>query len=158
MQQVTFRVNGTPTGVDVGDEALLIDHLRDTLDLKGTRFGCGEEQCGACLVMVDSKATPSCQLEIGNLASRRVETIEAIRETPEGRRLVASFIRFQAAQCGFCLSGILVRAYEYLVGGGRADRAAIAKMLAPQLCRCGAHPRMLAAVEAACAEAAEEGP
>jgi nicotinate dehydrogenase subunit A len=146
---VRFAVNGSECEVDAGDRCSLVEHLRDTLGLKGTRYGCGQEQCGACVVLVDGEPRFSCQMEVGNLQGRAVTTIEGIAATPEGRALLAAFERRQAIQCGFCASGVLVRAAALLLESGDGSRAAIVQALDPQLCRCGSHPRIVAAIELA---------
>jgi nicotinate dehydrogenase subunit A len=146
---VRFAVNGSECEIDSGNRCSLVEHLRDTLGLKGTRYGCGQEQCGACVVLVDDEPRYSCQMEVGNLQGRAVTTIEGIAASREGRALLAAFERRQAIQCGFCASGVLVRAAALLRGGGDGSRAAIARALEPHLCRCGSHPRILAAIELA---------
>jgi nicotinate dehydrogenase subunit A len=147
--KVRFAVNGSECEVDGGDRCSLVEHLRDTLGLKGTRYGCGQEQCGACVVLVDGAPRYSCQMEIGNLQGRAVTTIEGVSASPEGRALLAAFERRQAIQCGFCASGVLMRAAALLRDGGDGSRAAIAQALEPHLCRCGSHPRIVAAIELA---------
>lgn len=146
---VRFAVNGSECEVAAGDRCSLVEHLRDTLGLKGTRFGCGQEQCGACVVLVDGEPRYSCQLEVGNLQGRAVATVEALDQSAEGRALLAAFERRQAIQCGFCASGVLMRAAAFLRDSSDGSRAAIAQALEPHLCRCGSHPRILAAVELA---------
>lgn len=146
---VRFTVNGTDCEVAADERCSLVEHLRDTLGLKGTRYGCGQEQCGACVVLVDGEPRHSCQLEVGNLHGRAVTTIEALAESKEGRALVAAFERRQAIQCGFCASGVLTRAAAFLRDSSDGSRAAIAQALDAHLCRCGSHPRILAAIELA---------
>lgn len=146
---VRFAVNGSECEVANGDRCSLVEHLRDTLGLKGTRYGCGQERCGACVVLVDGEPRYSCQVEVGNLQGRAVTTVEALAQSAEGRALLAAFERRQAIQCGFCASGVLMRAAAFLRDGGEGSRAAIAQALDPHLCRCGSHPRILAAVELA---------
>lgn len=146
---ISFTVNGARSEVADDEHCTLVEHLRDTLHLKGTRFGCGQEQCGACVVLVDRAPACACRLEVGHLQGRAVRTVEALPGTPEGDLLLAHFERLQAAQCGFCTSGILVRAAAFLRESQDGSREAIASALQPHLCRCGAHPRILAAVAAA---------
>jgi nicotinate dehydrogenase subunit A len=147
--RTTFSVNGGPCEVATDDRTSLVEHLRDTLNLKGTRYGCGQEQCGACVVLIDGAARPACQVEVGHLHGRAVTTVEALDATPEGRLLLSQFERLQAAQCGFCISGILVRASAFLRESDDGSAGAIARALDGHLCRCGAHSRILAAVAAA---------
>jgi nicotinate dehydrogenase subunit A len=146
---IRFEVNGRPCEVAPGERCTLVEHLRDELHLKATRFGCGQERCGACVVLLDGAPRHSCQMEVGNLQGRSVTTAESLEQSTEGRELLAQFERFQAGQCGFCLSGILMRSLSFLRTSADGSRAAIAATLEDHLCRCGAHPRILAAVEAA---------
>jgi nicotinate dehydrogenase subunit A len=146
---VQFTVNGQTSQVAHDDRRTLVEHLRDGLRLKGTRYGCGQERCGACVVLIDGVPRYSCQTEVGNLDGSSVSTVEALGQSEEGRVLLAEFERLQAAQCGFCLSGILVRSLAFLRESEDGSREAIAQALDGHLCRCGAHPRILAAVEAA---------
>lgn len=121
----------------------LLDVLRGEFGLTGTRFGCGEEQCGACLVLVDGVPVHACGREVGSLAGRTVTTVEGLA----GHPIIAALIAEQAGQCGYCLSGMAVAAAALLARQAAPDRAAIAAALDGQLCRCGAHPRILRAVE-----------
>jgi nicotinate dehydrogenase subunit A len=146
---IRFQVNGQGCEVGEGERCTLVEHLRDGLHLKATRFGCGQERCGACVVLVDGEPRFSCQVEVANLRGRTVVTAEALGESVEGRELLAQFERWQAAQCGFCSTGILMRALHFLRTSTDGSRAAIAQALAAHLCRCGAQPRILSAIEAA---------
>ncbi|MFL6692187.1 MAG: (2Fe-2S)-binding protein [Ramlibacter sp.] len=143
-----FTVNGAACEA-VDDRCSLVEHLRDTLHLKGTRFGCGQEQCGACVVLVDGAPRHACGIEVGHLQDRNVTTVEALATTAEGRLLLGHFERLQAAQCCFCTSGILVRASTFVRESSDGSLQAIAQALDGHLCRCGTHPRILAAVAAA---------
>jgi nicotinate dehydrogenase subunit A len=146
---VQFTVNGQTSQVAQDDRRTLVEHLRDAMGLTGTRYGCGQERCGACVVLVDGAPRYACQTEVGHLQGSSVSTVEALEHSEEGRVLLAAFERLQAGQCGFCLSGILVRSLAFLRESNDGSRAAIAQALDGHLCRCGAHPRILAAVEAA---------
>lgn len=141
-----FEVNGTAREAARDARCTLVEHLRDAMQLKATRFGCGQEQCGACVVLVDGAPRHACRLELGNLQGRSITTAEALPASREGRALLEAFERLQAAQCGFCLSGILVRALAFLRTSEDGSRGAIAAALDGHLCRCGAHPRILAAI------------
>ena len=146
--KVSFTVNGTPSEVAQDERCSLTEHLRDAMGLKGTRYGCGQEQCGACVVLVNGVPRNSCQLEAGTMAGRSIHTVESLPDSAEGRMLLAQFERLQAGQCGFCLSGILVRALAFLRDSADGSPAAIAQALDSHLCRCGAHPRIVTAIEA----------
>lgn len=145
---VLFRVNERPVQAPEGERCTLTEYLRDDLKLKGTRYGCGQEQCGACVVLVDGLPRYSCQAEVGHLSGQAVETVESLSQSPEGRTLLAQFEHHQAGQCGFCLSGILMRALHFVRNSRDGSATAVVQALEPHLCRCGAHPRIVAAVRA----------
>lgn len=149
-----FEVNGR--AVEVADDPAtpLLDVLRNTLDLRGSRYGCGLEQCGACMVLLDGQPECSCAREVGTVAGRRVTTVEALAAHP----LCDAFLAEQAGQCGYCLSGILVSAKALLDRAPRPSRAEIVAALDRHLCRCGAHPRIIRAVERAAARLAGDVP
>jgi len=141
----SFTVNGIARTSAAPPATPLLDVLRDEFRLTGTRFGCGEEQCGACLVLIDGIQVQSCGREVGTLAGRVVTTVEGLADHP----IIAALIAEQAGQCGYCLSGMAVAAAALLARTPAPTRAEIATALDPQLCRCGAHPRILRAVERA---------
>jgi nicotinate dehydrogenase subunit A len=126
-----------------------LDVLRNHLDLKGSRYGCGLEQCGSCMVLVDGKAEYSCAREVSAVAGMRIETVESLAAHP----LRQAFLDEQAGQCGYCLSGILMSAKALLDRNPDPSRADIVAALDNHLCRCGAHPRIVRAVEKAAAVA-----
>lgn len=140
---VRFEVNGRPVSVDLDPTTPLLDALRNALDLKGTRYGCGLEQCGSCMVLVDGAPVYACTREIGTVEGHRVTTIESLT----AHRLHQAFLDEQAGQCGYCLSGIIVSAAALLNRDPRPSRPDIVAALDPHLCRCGAHTRILRAVE-----------
>ncbi|SEA73548.1 (2Fe-2S)-binding protein [Rubrimonas cliftonensis] len=147
----TLTLNGAEVAVEADPDAPLLHALRGSLGLTGARFGCGEGQCGACMVLVDGRATPSCDMPLYAAAGRSVETVEGLADHP----LVAAIVEGQAGQCGYCLPGIVVAAKALLDRNPRPSRAEIAAALDGNLCRCGAHLRILKAVEAAAARMAE---
>jgi len=143
-------VNGSPhtVVVDYHDTPLLYI-LRDDLGLKGTRFGCGDGQCGACTVLVGGRAAKSCELPVWSIEEKPIVTIEGL-ETREGFRPIRqALIDFQAAQCGYCVSGIIISAADLFETGVPVSRSALVEKLKSNLCRCGAHTRILNALEAA---------
>lgn len=146
MGNVTFNLNGLDVEVDASDDRPLLYALRDELGLKATRFGCGDAACGACTVIVDGLARTSCDLPVSAVAGCRIETAEALDAEP-AHPLLDAMLAHQAGQCGYCLSGIVMAAKAYLDAGGKDDRAAIARALDANLCRCGTHARILDAVE-----------
>jgi nicotinate dehydrogenase subunit A len=148
---VHFRLNGSDISLDVhGDEPLLFA-LRNRLNLKATHFGCGLEQCGACVVNIDGQAKYSCTFSVSALAGSIVTTAEALPADPVGAALLEAFEMEHAGQCGYCLAGILMSAYTLLRAEQRPTREAIGAALERHLCRCGAHGGILRAVERAAA-------
>ncbi len=150
---IDLTVNGVPVNVAAAGDTPLLDVLRNHLDLKGSRHGCGLEQCGSCMVVIDGKAEYSCVRDIASVAGKRVETIESLGEHP----LHKAFLDEQAGQCGYCLSGIMMTAKALLDANNNPGRTDIVTALDSNLCRCGAHPRIIRAVEKAAA-ALRQGP
>ena len=144
---IALTVNGAAFTVAVAGDTPLLDVLRNHLDLKGSRYGCGLEQCGSCMVLIDGQATYSCARPVSSVAGKRVETVESLAAHPLHR----AFLEEQAGQCGYCMSGLLVSAKALLDHNPDPTRAQIAAALDKNLCRCGAHPRILRAVEKAAA-------
>lgn len=151
-RNVELTVNGRPVSVAVAhDEVPLLDVLRNNLRLTGTRFGCGLEQCGCCIVLIDGKPEKSCARAIWMVAGHEVTTIEALGTPQAPHPLQQAFLDEQAGQCGYCLSGILLSAKALLDRNPAPSRAEIARALDDNLCRCGAHNRILRAVANAAA-------
>ncbi|HEY2050029.1 MAG TPA: (2Fe-2S)-binding protein [Caulobacteraceae bacterium] len=148
-RDVQLRINGQPRRLEVDETASLLDVLRNRLDLKGARFGCGAGECGACSVIVDGAVEAACQLEVGNLEGRAITTLEGIGSPQRPHPLQQAFLDRQAGQCGYCLSGILVSAKALLDHNPNPTRAEIAAALDRHLCRCGAHNRIMDAVSLA---------
>ena len=136
-------VNAEPREVTCREDDTLLHVLRNHLGLMGSRFGCGHEACGACMVLVDGAPTWSCTARAADLGGKAVTTVEGL---PALDALRAAFLEEQAGQCGYCLSGILVSAAALLQSGAPIDRAAVIAALDRHLCRCGAHNRIVAAV------------
>ena len=137
---------------DIATDTPLLDILRNTLGLTGTRFGCGLEQCGACMVLVNGKPVQSCNRALDSVAGRDITTIEGLTGADGGQHpLQQAFLDEQAGQCGYCLSGILISAKALLDRNPNPTREEIAAALDNNLCRCGSHIRILAAVERAAA-------
>jgi nicotinate dehydrogenase subunit A len=151
-KQFEFTVNGNPANVTLSNEETpLLDVLRNALGLMGTRFGCGLEQCGCCMVLIDGKPEKSCARPIWNVAGKSVTTIEGLGSAERPHPLQQAFLDEQAGQCGYCLSGIIVAAKALLDRNPQASRAEIAAALDGNICRCGSHNRILRAVEKAAA-------
>ena len=150
----TIEVNGRSHTVDADGEAPLLYILRNDLKLKGARFGCGLGVCGACTVVIDGKAVQSCDISLAAVAGKRITTIEGIGSGDKMHALQSAFIAEQAAQCGYCTSGIIMTAYALLERNARPSEMEIREALDGNICRCGTHARILRAVRRA-AEAME---
>ena len=150
-QQFNLTVNGKPVTVSATEDAQLLDVLRNQLGLVGTRFGCGLEQCGSCMVLVDGALVKSCSREMSTLAGKSITTIEGLGTPDKPHPLQQAFLDEQAGQCGYCLSGILISAKALLDKNPSPTRVEIAEALDGNICRCGAHNRILRAVAKAAA-------
>jgi nicotinate dehydrogenase subunit A len=150
-QDFALTVNGRSVRVTSLETAPLLDVLRNQLELKGTRYGCGLEQCGSCMVLLDGEPIYACSREVGTVAGRNITTIEGLGSAAQPHPLQQAFLDEQAGQCGYCLSGIVISAKALLDRNPSPTRADIAAALDKNLCRCGAHPRILRAVEKAAA-------
>jgi aerobic-type carbon monoxide dehydrogenase small subunit (CoxS/CutS family) len=148
---LSLTINGTRHDITSDPDTPLVYVLRDELKLKGTKLGCGLEQCGACAVMVDGKVVLSCVTPVEVFDGKQITTIEGIAETETGQRVQRAFIEKTAAQCGYCTSGLVVAATALLETVPAPDRETVKAALAPHLCRCGSHPRVLEAIEKASA-------
>ena len=150
---IEFQVNGRAIRAASGGDTPLLDVLRNELDLKGTRYGCGLEQCGTCLVLVDGTPVYACTRDLATVAGRQITTAEGLANHPIHAALLAE----QAGQCGYCLSGIMVSAAALLAVNRHPSRAEIAAALDKNLCRCGTQTRIPKAVERAAAVLRGEG-
>jgi nicotinate dehydrogenase subunit A len=146
---IVLNVNGAAREVAADPETPLLYVLRNDLKLKGARYGCGLGQCGACTVIVDGKAVQSCDVPVSAVAGRTVTTIEGIGTAAEPHPLQRAFVREQAAQCGYCVSGIIMSAKALLDANPSPSETQIRVALAGNLCRCGTHTRILRAIRAA---------
>ena len=148
-RQIHFRLNGKPVNLDTDDQRTLLWVLRDDLDLTGTKFGCGEGVCGACTVAVNGVATRSCQTSLAAVENKNVVTVEGLEHDGKLHPLQQAFIDQGAFQCGFCTSGMLMNAWSFLQKEPHPTRAGIVQEMDANLCRCGAHQRILAAIQEA---------
>jgi nicotinate dehydrogenase subunit A len=146
---IRFKVNGTDRDINSDPETPLLYVLRNDLALNGAKFGCGLGQCGACTVMVDGKAALSCITPILLLEGREVTTVEGLGTMDNPGPMQRAFIEEQAAQCGYCIPGIMMRAQALLQENPGADDQAIRQALEFNLCRCGTHMRILRAINRA---------
>ena len=146
---ILINVNGAAREVAADPETPLLYVLRNDLDLKGARYGCGVGLCGACTVIVDGKAVQSCDVPVSAVAGKAITTIEGIGTADKPHPLQRAFIAEQAAQCGYCVSGIIMSAKALLDAKPSPSDAEIREALAQNLCRCGTHTRILRAIRAA---------
>jgi nicotinate dehydrogenase subunit A len=146
---LTLRINGEDRTIASDPETPLAYVLRDELALKGTKLGCGLEQCGACAVLVDGAPMPSCVSPVASFEGREIVTVEGLAASELGRRVQAAFVEANAAQCGYCTAGLVVAVTGLLAQEDAPDRSAAKAALDSHLCRCGSHPRVLRAIEIA---------
>ena len=146
---LSFVVNGRPVSLSIDSTTPLLSVLRDDLDLRGSKFGCGTEQCGACMVLIDGKPEYSCSREAATVEGKTVTTVEGLSGTAGSHPLQQALLDEQAGQCGYCLSGILISAAALLASNPKPSRADIIAALDPHLCRCGIHNRVIRAVQKA---------
>jgi nicotinate dehydrogenase subunit A len=143
---INLKVNGTTRRVPAAPDTPLLYVLRNDLELNGAKFGCGLAQCGACMVLVDGVATPSCVTPVGQVARASITTIEGLAVNGKLHALQQAFIDEQAAQCGYCIAGMIMSAKQLLDRKPRPTEADVRTALAGNLCRCGTHNRIVRAV------------
>ena len=146
---ITFELNGRSQSTEAAPDTPLLYVLRDELALNGAKFGCGLGQCGSCTVMIDGSAALSCVTPISVLQGRRVTTIEGLGTIERPGPVQRAFIEEQAAQCGYCIPGMMMRAQALLERNPNVSKAEIRRHMNANLCRCGTHMRILRAVERA---------
>ena len=144
METLTLRVNGRDHALRADPSTPLLYVLRNELGFTGAKFGCGVEQCGACAVLVDGRSVLSCNAPAGQFAGRDIRTIE-FRDEPTLERAKAAFVAAGAAQCGYCIPGMVIAVAALLGQSPRPTEGEIRTALTPHLCRCGTHSRILAA-------------
>jgi nicotinate dehydrogenase subunit A len=148
----TLHVNGTSHQIDVEPDTPLLYVLRDTLGLHGPKFGCGLAQCGSCTVLIDGKAVRSCVVAISKLGAGKVVTLEGLGTPQKPHPIQQAFVDEQAAQCGYCINGMVMQAAAFLASRqGSPSERDIRQALQGNLCRCGTHQRIIAAVKRAAA-------
>jgi nicotinate dehydrogenase subunit A len=143
---INLKVNGKSRSVAAEPDTALLYVLRNDLELNGAKYGCGLAQCGACTVLIDGKAVRSCVTPIGALAKREITTIEGLGTIDKPHPLQQAFIAEQAAQCGYCINGMIMSAKELLDRNPRPSEPDVRAALAGNLCRCGTHNRIIRAV------------
>ncbi len=145
-RSISFMLNGKPVQLKVDDDRMLLWVLRYDLGLTGTKFGCGQALCGSCTVMVDKEAVRSCVTPIKEVAGRRVLTIEGLSTEGHLHPLQEAFLNHHAFQCGYCTSGMIVRAYALLLKNAHPTREEVIRHMDDHLCRCGSHTRIMDAI------------
>jgi len=148
-ETIRFRLNGRPVALDVDGGRTMLWVLRTDLGLTGTKYGCGEGYCGACTVLVDGEAVRSCRVAVRDVVGQDVVTIEGLAQGEALHPLQEAFMAHDALQCGYCTPGMILTAYAFLKKNPRPAADAIAAALEDNLCRCGAHTRIIEAVQAA---------
>jgi nicotinate dehydrogenase subunit A len=149
MEPISLIVNGSAVNVTADRDTPLLDILRNHLGLVGTKFGCGQEQCGCCMVLVGGHPEKSCGKALATVAGKAITTIEGLGSPDWPHPLQQAFLDEQAGQCGYCLSGILISAKALLDRNLAPSRSEIAAALDDNICRCGSHVRIMRAVERA---------
>jgi nicotinate dehydrogenase subunit A len=149
MTKIKFTLNGTAVTCSFASNTKLLWVLREELGDTSARFGCGEALCGSCMVTMDGRAMHSCDVPLWAAEDKTVCTAAGLPDTDTGRALLEAFDELQAGQCGYCLPGVLMTAHSLLEQEGAPDRMRIGQALDRNLCRCGAHVRILAAIELA---------
>ncbi len=144
---VSFVLNGKPTSISVDDERMLLWVLRSDLGLTGTKYGCGEALCGACTVIVDNEAVRSCATPVSAVAGKHVITIEGLERDGQLHPLQKAFAKHNAFQCGYCTPGMILNAYALLLKKPQPTRDEIIRHMDDNLCRCGAHTRIIDAIQ-----------
>jgi nicotinate dehydrogenase subunit A len=146
-QTLAMTVNGRPASVTLDDpDTPLLYALRNELGLRGPHYGCGLAQCGACTVHIDGQAVRSCSVTASAAAGKQVVTLEGLGTPERPHALQSAFIREQAVQCGYCTNGMIMEAAAFLQRTPRPTEAQVKEALANNICRCGTHPRVVAAV------------
>lgn len=149
MEKISFKLNGKPTTVTVDGERALLWVLRSELGLTGTKYGCGVGLCGSCTVIVGNRAVRSCKVPVKDVAGKEVVTIEGLAKDGKLHPVQEAFVKHDALQCGFCTPGMILNAYGLLLEKPEATRAEIMEGMNYNLCRCGAHNRIVEAIETA---------
>jgi aerobic-type carbon monoxide dehydrogenase small subunit (CoxS/CutS family) len=145
--RITLRVNGSAHQVDVAPAQTLLSVLRDNLDLTGTKYGCGEGQCGACTVLIDGQPVKSCQPKASLLQGKSIVTIESLEQNGRLHPVQAAFLKHEAMQCGYCTPGMIMAAVGLLASNRTPTDDAIVKAMDKNVCRCGTYPRIVAAIK-----------
>jgi aerobic-type carbon monoxide dehydrogenase small subunit (CoxS/CutS family) len=149
---ISFKLNGKPVSLSTDGDRTLLWVLRTDLGLTGTKFGCGESHCGACTVLVNKKAVRSCVMPVSDIQDKEVITIEGLGSGERLHPLQKAFMQHDALQCGYCTPGMILNALSLLLNNPHITRPEILKGMEDNLCRCGAHTRIIQAIETAAQE------
>ena len=152
IETIHFTLNNQPVRLKVDSERILLWVLRTDLGVTGPKYGCGEGLCGACTVLVNNEAVTACQTSVKEIAGAEVLTIEGLAKNASLHPLQDAFIAHDALQCGFCTPGMILKAYSLLTENPQPSRSEIIDGMEDNLCRCGAHKRIIQAVESAAHE------
>lgn len=146
---IRFTLNGNPVALETDADRVLLWALRTDLELTGAKYGCGAGICGSCMVVVDGQAVPACQTKLADIRDKRVVTIEGLAQNGKLHPLQRAFHERGGFQCGYCTPGMIMNAYAFLVEHPRPTREQIVAGMERNLCRCGAHQRIVDAIEEA---------
>ena len=151
MRQITLNVNGSDHSLNVADDEMLLNVLRERLDLTGTKYGCGEGQCGACTVLLDGQPRRSCRTPITVVAGHKVVTIEGLEKDGKLHPVQQAFLDEEAFQCSYCTPGMIMSAVGFLSTNPKPSQDDIVRGMNGNICRCGTYPRIIAAIQRAAA-------
>jgi nicotinate dehydrogenase subunit A len=149
MASIRLTVNGKPYAVDTDPQTSLLSVLREQLDLTGSKYGCGEGQCGACTVLIDGKAQRSCITRVGAVSQRQITTIEGLANGEHLHPVQQAFLEAGAMQCGYCTSGMIMSAVALLQRNPSPSEGEIVNFMDGNVCRCGTYPRIVSAIQKA---------
>ncbi len=149
MPKYTLQVNGSQREVDTDSDTPLLYVLHDYLELNGPKYGCGLAQCGSCYVLLDGKATTSCVIPVSSIGDKKITTLEGLVDEKGLHPVQRAFVQEQAAQCGYCINGMIMSTVSLLNLNKMPDDSEIRAALNPNLCRCGTHTRMIKAAKKA---------
>ncbi len=149
-QEISIKVNGRQHTIEADPATPLLYVLRNQLELNGPKYGCGLQQCGACLVLLDGEAAPTCRIPVSAVADKEITTLKGlIQDDGSLHPVQQAFEQEQTAQCGYCLNGMIIAAVALLKENPQPEESTIRESLQPVLCRCGTHDRVIRAVRVA---------
>jgi isoquinoline 1-oxidoreductase subunit alpha len=146
-----LHVNGTARHIDAAPERSLLSVLTDDLELTGSKYGCGEGQCGACTVLIDGTPTHACLTQVGKVGSKKITTIEGLEQNGRLHPLQEAFLQIGAMQCAYCTAGMIMSGVALLRRTSKPSREEIVRAMEGNVCRCGTYPRIIAAIQRAAA-------